>query len=79
MNKLTQNDMKILNKYMVDRLAGLLTAIADNNWLHLELLLGYYTMFGTDWDFTDPDMAEIKSALTYYIATTKLYGQVIDK
>lgn len=35
---------------MVNRIAGLLTAIADNNWLQLELLLSYYRLFGTEWD-----------------------------
>lgn len=30
-NQLSENDMKTLNKYMVNRIAGLLTAIADNN------------------------------------------------
>ena len=32
-NQLSQEDMKILNKYMVNRIAGLLTAIADEDWL----------------------------------------------
>lgn len=62
-NQLSQSDMKILNKYMVNRIAGLLTAIADNNWLQLELLLSYYRWFGTDWDKAEPDMEEINSAL----------------
>lgn len=30
-NQLSEKDMKMLNKYMVNRIAGLLTAIADNN------------------------------------------------
>ena len=43
-DQLSENDMKTLNKYMVNRIAGLLTAIADNNWLQLELLLSYYRL-----------------------------------
>lgn len=62
-NQLSQKDMKTLNKYMVNRIAGLLTAIADNNWLQLELLLAYYRPFGTEWDAAEPDMEEINSAL----------------
>jgi predicted transcriptional regulator len=66
-NQLSENDMKILNKYMVNRIAGILTAIADNNWLQLELLLSYYNLFGTNWDKAEPDVEEIDSALKYAI------------
>lgn len=62
-DQLSQEDMKTLNKYMVNRIAGLLTAIADNNWLQLELLLSYYKFFGSDWDTAEPDMEEINSIL----------------
>jgi hypothetical protein len=48
---------------MVNRIAGLLTAIADNNWLQLELLISYYKLFGTEWDKAEPDMKEINSVL----------------
>ncbi|MFZ5944876.1 MAG: hypothetical protein ACOYVD_12240 [Bacillota bacterium] len=51
-----------MNKYMVNRIAGLLTAIADNNWLQLELLFDYYKLFGTGWDKAEPEMEEINSA-----------------
>lgn len=64
-NQLSEDDMKTLNKYMVNRIAGLLTAIADNNWLQLELLLSYYRLFGTDWDEAEPDMEEINSAIIF--------------
>jgi len=62
-NQLTQSDMKTLNKYMVNRIAGLLTAIADHKWLHLEALLSHYQLFGTEWDKVEPDMEEINSVL----------------
>lgn len=62
-DQLSENDMKTLNKYMVNRIAGLLTAIADNNWLQLELLLSYYRLFGTEWDKAEPDVEEINFAL----------------
>lgn len=61
--QLSQADMKILNKYMVNRIAGLLTAIADNNWLQLELLLSYYKLRGSEWDKAEPDMKEINLVL----------------
>ena len=44
-NQLSENDMKTLNKYMVNRIAGILTAIADNNWLQLELILSYWIRY----------------------------------
>ena len=40
--KLSQNDMKTLNKFMVNRFAGLLQTIDKGEWLKLELLLDYY-------------------------------------
>jgi hypothetical protein len=66
-HQLTQDDMKTLNKYMVNRIAGLLTAIADHKWLHLEALLSHYQLYGTKWDKVEPDMEEINSVLKYII------------
>ena len=40
--KLSQNDMKTLNKFMANRIAGLLQTINKAEWLKLELLLNYY-------------------------------------
>jgi hypothetical protein len=59
-NQLSEDDMKTLNKYMVNRIAGLLTTIADNNWVQLELLLSYYKIYGSQWDDAEPDMEEIR-------------------
>lgn len=57
--KISQNDMKTLNKFMVNRIAGLLTAIGDNSWLKLELLLHYYKIYGSECDKAEPDMEEL--------------------
>ena len=43
--KLSQNDMKTLNKFMVNRFAGLLQTIDKGEWLKLELLLNYYNKY----------------------------------
>lgn len=61
--KLTQEDMKTLNKYMVNRLAGLFTEITEGNWLRIELLYNFYQMYGTDWDIAEPDLQEFDMAL----------------
>lgn len=57
--KLTQEDMKILNKYMVNRLAGILSAIHEERWLQLELLYGFLQNYGADWDKAEPDTEEL--------------------
>lgn len=64
-NQLSQDDMKTLNKYMVNRIAGLLITMADNNWLQLELLLSYYGRYGTEWDKAEPDVEEINCTFKY--------------
>lgn len=57
--KLSQNDMKALNKYMVNRLAGILVAIYEERWLQLELLYAFLQQYGMDWDKAEPDMEEL--------------------
>lgn len=57
--KLSQKDMKILNKFIVNRIAGLLKTINDEDWLKLELLLNYYSIFGNHWDKPIADTKEI--------------------
>ena len=42
--KLSQEDMKTLNKFMVNRIAGLLEIINKEEWLKLELL-DYYNRY----------------------------------
>ena len=46
--------------YMVNRIAGLLSAAMDGSWLQLEQLFSYYRFFGGDWDAAEPDMGEMK-------------------
>lgn len=43
--KLSQEDMKILNKFMVNRVAGLLQTINKEDWLKIELLIDYYNTY----------------------------------
>jgi len=58
--KLSQDDMKTLNKYMVNRLAGILVAVHEERWLQLELLLAYFQKYGTNWDKAEPDMEDLE-------------------
>ncbi len=57
--KLSQEDMKTLNKFMVNRISGLLKTINDGDWLTLESLFNYYKRFGIDWDKPIPDTEEM--------------------
>lgn len=57
--QLSEEDMKTLNKYMVNRLAGILLAVYENKWLQLELLHEFLKRFGDEWDPAEPDMEDL--------------------
>lgn len=62
-NQLSQNDMKTLNKYMMNRLAGLLTLLKSNQWFKIDAILYEYSKFGIDWDEVEPDTDNIDEIL----------------
>jgi hypothetical protein len=57
-NKLTQNDMKALNKYMVNRIAGLLTTISKGDIANILKVLTFYVSLSSHWDSCKPDTKE---------------------
>lgn len=57
--KLTEEDMKTLNKYMVNRIAGLVKLMQEGEWLKIELLCNALRYFGTEWDKAEMDTKEI--------------------
>ncbi len=57
-NKLTQKDMKALNKFMVNRIAGLLTAISKGDIANILRVLTFYASLTSDWDLCKPDTEE---------------------
>lgn len=59
--KLSQEDMKTLNKFMVNRIAGLLKTMHKGDWLKLELLFNFCSLYGKNWDKPIPDTEEIDS------------------
>ena len=65
--QLSQEDMKILNKYMVNRIAGLLKLINDDEWLKIELMLLTTREFGygREWDKAEYDLDEINQIYEY--------------
>jgi hypothetical protein len=53
--KLSQEDMKILNKHMVNRIAGLLLAAKEDNWGSIQRGLTFHGLCTSGWDAADPD------------------------
>lgn len=58
-HQLSQDDMKTLNKYMVNKIAGLLSLIADGEWFKIELLLNSLSIYGSDWDKAEIDTKDV--------------------
>lgn len=58
-HQLSQEDMKTLNKYMVNKIAGLLKLVNDGKWLKIELMLSFLKNYGVDWDPCEYDTEEI--------------------
>ena len=56
--KLTDEDMKILNKYMVDRMAGLLQKAFDGEWEKIADVFLFYAKLSDGWDNAIPDTRE---------------------
>lgn len=55
-NQLSESDMKILNKFMVNRLAYVFTLINDERWIEFDFLVrNIDSMYGHDWDEAEPD------------------------
>ena len=56
--KLTQKDTKTLNKFMANRIAGLLTAISKGDIANILKVLTFYASLSSDWDTCKPDTEE---------------------
>lgn len=61
--KLMEEDMMVLNKFMVNHLAYILDSVIKGEWLHLEILYSYYRCFGGDWDKAQLDHDEVEILL----------------
>ncbi len=57
--KFSQQDMKILNKYMVNRIAGLLELAINGDWIKLQLMVEFLMNYGMEWDKVECDTQEI--------------------
>ncbi|GIO31788.1 MULTISPECIES: hypothetical protein [Paenibacillus] len=55
-NQLSQEDMKTLNKFMVNNIAYVFKLIIENRWIELDFLIKHTDMmYGHDWDNAEPD------------------------
>lgn len=68
--KFSQQDMKILNKYMVNRIAGLLKLVINEDWLKLQLMIELLKDRGIDWDKVECDTEEIDNYF-YWVCKKK--------
>lgn len=57
--QLSDGDMKILNKYMNNRIATLLHLLKEQDWLRLALFLDSYKYYGTEWDKPELQIEEL--------------------
>ena len=57
-NQLSQDDMMQLNKYMVNKIAGLLLMISKNEWSKIDMIMGFYANLASDWDSAEPDIKD---------------------
>lgn len=57
-NQLSQKDMKKLNEYMANRIAGLLTIISNGDFDNVINVLSFYTTLSSDWNKVKPDIKE---------------------
>jgi len=58
--KFSNDDMKKLNKFMVNRIAGLLKLALDGDWIKLELMIEILKNYGGNWDEVEYDTQEIE-------------------
>jgi hypothetical protein len=56
--QLKQADMLALNKYMVNRLAGLMKVMANSEWEKVSSVLWQYSRLASGWDVPEPDTTD---------------------
>lgn len=72
-NKLSDEDMKVLNKFMVNRLAYVFTLIIEERWIEFEFLVRNIDwMYGHDWDEAEPDDGGTRKIIEMEIKEIKL-------
>lgn len=72
-NQLSEEDMKKLNKFMVNRLAYVFTLIIEERWLEFDHLVRHIDwMFGHGWDEAEPDDGGTRELIEMMIKDKKI-------
>jgi hypothetical protein len=59
--KLSDADMKELNVFFANRVAGLLVKVFAGEWMQILLLFDFYRRLAADWDPVEPDVREFEA------------------
>lgn len=63
-NQLSEEDMKILNKFMVNRVAYVFTLIIEERWIEFDFLVRNIDgMYGHNWDEAEPDEGDTRKII----------------
>jgi hypothetical protein len=65
--KLTDADMKELNIFFSNRVAGILVKAFANEWLQILFLFEFYKTLAADWDRVEPDTKEFEIDFARYM------------
>jgi len=68
-SKLTDDDMKKLNIYMVNRIATILDMMISNRWYEFEFLVNAYSLYDRDWDEAQIDDTDIVMSINMILNT----------
>lgn len=63
-SQLSNEDMKTLNKFIVNRLAYIFELIMNEKWIEFNFVIEQFELFGSDWDEAIPDDGDIKDVLS---------------
>jgi hypothetical protein len=58
--KLSDADMKELNIFFANRVAGILVKVFAGEWMQILLLFDFYKTLAADWDAVEPDVREFE-------------------
>lgn len=75
--QLSQEDMKILNKHMMNRMAYVVDLLMNQKWYELAFLIDNAGEYGTMWDEAKPDDGKIKEMLANFVIKSE--KKVINK
>lgn len=65
-NQLSQKDMYILNKFMMNKLANIIYMIKVNKSSEFFALMNYYDNYASHWDEATPNEEEINSIIELF-------------